>query len=203
MKEGNVGVDYEAIGHIRQYEDTRLRNRIKQETFGEVDRPFAAAFAARVDIFPEMAANASGLFGGEISNALRSQLRSAMKNFGVQGVQQQADMSANAMQAGSFQVITGEYPIEPVSIDAGGIPYSDRDELEFGGGALPIKGIIGRWKDDGSIMAGGAVYPNGPFMDQAEVEMSDAISLTLDIDLRLRPRQREQQALSFVDGISK
>lgn len=204
LKKGStLAVDYFAVGHIRRYEDQQLRRRIREETFGEVDRPFAVAFAARIDIFPGLASVGTGFVNDEINESLRTELQSAMREFGVQNVQQQAGMDAPDTSAGGFQVITGEYPIEPVSIDVSEIPHSDRSEIEFGGGTVPIKGIIGRWKTDGSIMAGGAVYPNAQFADSATIEMSEAISVTLDIDLRLRPGRREQQALSFVDTISR
>lgn len=203
QKGSTFALDYQAVGHIRRYEDQQLRTRIREETFGEVDRPFAVAFAARIDIFPGLASVGTGFVNDQINESLRTELQDAMRAFGVQNVQRQAPMDASNTPAGEVQVITGEYPIDPVSIDASEIPHSDRNKIEFGGGTLPIKGIIGRWKTDGSIMAGGAVYPNGQFAASNTIEMSAAISLTLDIDLRLRPQRRERQALSFIDSISR
>ncbi|MEA5387141.1 hypothetical protein VB779_08770 [Haloarculaceae archaeon H-GB11] len=53
LQKGEVAfIDYQAVGHINRYEDTLLRQRIKENTFGEVDRPFSVAFCGRVDVFP-------------------------------------------------------------------------------------------------------------------------------------------------------
>ncbi|MEA5387140.1 hypothetical protein VB779_08765 [Haloarculaceae archaeon H-GB11] len=82
------------------------------------------------------------------------------------------------------------------------MPHSDKDTLKFGGGTLPIKGIVANWKSNGSILAGGGVYPDGPFRETETIEMSNAISLNIDIDLHLQPAKRQNQVLEFVRSIS-
>ncbi len=203
LQKGGWGpIKYTAHGHVTQYEDSTLRKRIREDTFGEIDRPFAVAFAARVDIFPSSYSRATVLQSGEIDKSILNNLKSAMSNFGVQNIRDDGTMLATNSSAGEFQVVRGEYPIQKVTIDGVNIPHSDREKLSFGGGTLPIKGIAGRWKSEGSILAGGGVYPAENFADEEAVEMSDAISMSVDINLNLQPRKREAQVLDFVRSIS-
>ncbi|NIC00995.1 hypothetical protein [Halobacterium sp. R2-5] len=196
-------VDYTAHGHTVRYEDTHLRERIKEDTFGEIDRPFAVAFASRVDVFPSHLSIATRLKNGEIRKSIRDHLTSAMREFGVQNIQTDGTMDASNTSAGEFPVVRGEYPLEEVTISGVDIPHSDQDELTFGGGTLPIKGIAGRWKSNGSILAGGGVYPADDFEDSQNVSMSDAIELSVSVDLDMGWQQREQDVLDFVQSISR
>ena len=203
LQEGSAAiVDYTAHGHIVRFEDTQLRERIHRATFEQIDRPFAVAFAGRVDIYPSSLSLATGLKSGEIDSAIRGNLTSAMEEFGVQNVQRSGTMDASDTPAGEFMVVEGEYPVQEISIDGVDIPHSDRSQLTFGGGTLPIKGIAGRWKSDGSILAGGGVYPKENFADSQGVEMSEAISMDINVDLSLQPARREAQILEFVNSIS-
>ncbi|MBX0346586.1 hypothetical protein [Haloarcula pellucida] len=203
LKKGSVGpLNYTAHGHVTRYEDVQLRKRVSDSTFGEIDRPFAVAFAARVDVFPSTFSAATGLQSGEIDSAILNNLKNAMSDFGVQNVQQSAPMDAPDTPPAQFQVVRGEYPISEVTIEDVDIPHSNRSQLSFGGGMLPIKGIAGRWKSDGSILAGGGVYPDADFDATEKVSMSDAISMSVDVDLNLQPARRESQILNFVRNIS-
>lgn len=195
-------VDYTAHGHIVRYGDAKLRERIKEDTFGEIDRPFAVAFAARVDIFPSHLSAATGLQSGKIKESIRGSLITEMENFGVQNIQTDGMMDAPNTPAGKFSVVRGEYPLQEVTISGVDIPNSDQTKLTFGGGTLPIKGIAGRWKSNDSILAGGGVYPADDFEDSQNVTLSDAIELTVDVDLNIGWRQREEDILDFVRSIS-
>ncbi|GCF16012.1 hypothetical protein Harman_39470 [Haloarcula mannanilytica] len=193
-------LNYQAVGHIKRHEDTVLRDRIKESTFGEVDRPFAAGFCGRIDIFPNRLSFASGLVA-DVDERMLSRLKTAMEDFGVQNVTEEGTQSATNIP-GDLQVVIGDYQIEPVVIEGVDIPHSDRTTLKFGGGALPIKGIVANWKEGGSILAAGGVYPNGPFRQSRQVEMSDAIQLGISIDLDISPPEREQQALDYIRSVS-
>lgn len=201
LQKGSVALfDYQAVGHIRQYEDTLLRDRIRKDTFGEVDRPFAVAFCGRIDIFPSTASIVSGIVG-DIDSSMVSRLKDSMREFGVQSLREEGPEEIPNVDA-DFRTVVGEYHIDPVTIDGVEVPHNDRSRLEFGGGSLPIKGVVGNWKSDGSILIGGGVYPKGSFRDSEEIRMSDAISLSVDVDLDLQPHQREQDVFSFVRSIS-
>ncbi|MDQ2072820.1 hypothetical protein RBH20_09765 [Haloarcula sp. H-GB4] len=203
LQKGSVGpVKYTAHGHVTQYEDVQLRQQVSDSTFGEIDRPFAVAFAARVDIFPDTFSMATGLQSEKIDSAILGNLKSAMNDFGVQNVQQSGTMDAQNTPAETFEVVRGDYPIQEVTIDGVDIPHSDRNKMSFGGGTLPIKGIAGRWKSNGSILAGGGVYPDADFEESDQVSMSDAISMSVNVDLDLQPNRRESQILNFVRSIS-
>lgn len=202
LKKGSVlGLDYQAVGHINRYEDTKLRSRIRDDTFKEVDRPFAAAFAARVDIFPSQASFATDLVG-DIDETMTTNLKQSMQEFGVQNVQENGTMSVSNAPVSEVTQLVGEYQIEPVVIDNIDIPHSDKEQLQFGGGTLPIKGIVGNWKSDSSILVGGGVYPDGRFDQKRDIEMSDAITLSIDIDLHIRPRQRQKDVVNFLRSVS-
>ncbi|MBX0297657.1 hypothetical protein [Haloarcula nitratireducens] len=193
-------INYQAVGHINRYENAQLRNRIKQNTFGEVDRPFAVSFCGRVDIFPNSVSFASDLVA-DVDGRMLERLKQAMSDFGVQNVTESGTQTAAGIPA-DLQVVEGEYQIDPVEIQGLDIPHSDTSRLEFGGGTLPIKGIVTNWKSEGSILAAGGVYPTGQFRDSHTVEMSDAINLTVNVDLSIAPNKREQQALEFIRSVS-
>jgi hypothetical protein len=204
MQKGSISLlDWTAVGHTVQYEHTRLRERIKEDTFGEVDRPLVMAFAARVDIFPRQASFATGIKSGKIDDSLSSNLKSAMEEFGVKNVSQQSPIEDPNLPAKKLQVITGEYPIDAVTIEGVDIPHSDRTQLKFGGNRLPIQGVIGRWKEGGSILAGGGVYPLQDFEQNREINMSDSISLEIGIDLGLSPRTHKNEVFDFIRSVSK
>lgn len=198
-----LGIEFTAHGHTVQYADKQLRQRISENTFGEVDREFAVAFAARIDIFPSYASSGTAAFGDTIESAITDNLRSSMEEFGVQNVIEDGRMEASNTPADDVSVLRGEYPINQVTIRDVNIPHSDREQLSFGDGTLPIKGIAGRWKSGGSIMAAGGVYPDEPFIEENEVEMSDAVTLSMEINLGLNPTQRENQVLEFIDSVSR
>ena len=201
LRKGSISfLDYQAVGHIQEYEDSQLRNRIAEDTFGEVDRPFAVAFCGRIDIFPSAASIASGLVS-DIDETMVENLETSMTNFGVENLQETNTTTISGVSS-DFRTVVGDYQIEPVTIEGIDVPHSDRSQLQFGGGSLPIRGIIGNWKADGSILVGGGVYPDGHFSQSEEIRMSDAISLSVNIDLQLRPHQREQDIFEFVRSIS-
>jgi len=203
LQKGSLAVlDYTAHGHVVRYEDSKLRQRISKETFGEIDRPFVTAFAARIDIFPSELSRVSELRSGKIDDAIRANLTSAMQAFGVQNIQDAGMMNAPRTPAKELMVVRGEYPLREVSIRGIDIPHSDRNELTFGGGTLPIKGVAGRWKSDGSILAGGGVYPAGDFEDSQTISMSNAIELSVSVDLEIGWQRRESDVLEFVRSIS-
>lgn len=124
-----------------------------------------------------------------------------MTNFGVENLRE-ANTATISGVSSDFRTVVGDYQIEPVTIEGVDVPHSDRSRLQFGGGSLPVRGIIGNWKADGSILVGGGVYPDGPFTQSKEIQMSDAISLSVNIDLQLRPHQREQDLFKFIRSIS-
>lgn len=192
--------NYQAVGHVNKYEDKRLRRRIREDTFGEVDRPFAVAFSARIDIFPSEVSLASGIVAN-VDKEMLKDLKRSMKEFGVTNLEEKGRLVPTSTSK-TFQQVVGDYKIQPVVIDGVDIPHSDKTRLKFGGGKLPIKGIVANWKSDGSILAGGGVYPAGPFRESEEIEMSDAISINISVDLNLEPTQRKRQLLEFVRGIS-
>jgi hypothetical protein len=75
--------------------------------------------------------------------------------------------------------------------------------LKFGGNRLPIQGVIGRWKEGGSILAGGGVYPLQDFEQTREINMSDSISLEIGIDLGLSPPTHKNEVFDFIRSVSK
>ncbi|WP_225333496.1 hypothetical protein [Halomicrobium urmianum] len=203
LRTGSAGpVDYAAVGHVRRYEDARLRGRVAEATFGEIDRPFAVAFAARVDVFPSTLSAATGFLSDEIDAAVRENLADAMDEFGVRNVGEAGTRSVPDAPVEEVTVVRGEYPIPEVTVDGVEIPHSDAEQFTFGGGTLPIEGVAGRWKSDGSILAGGGVYPAENYVDGETVALSDAISMEVTVDLRLEPDRVESRVLEFVRGVS-
>ncbi|WP_226021841.1 hypothetical protein [Halomicrobium salinisoli] len=203
LRKGSAGpVNYTAVGHVRRYEDAKLRDRVAESTFGEIDRPFAVAFAARVDVFPSTLSAATGFMSEELDAAVRENLTDAMDEFGVENVREAGTRSVSDAPVEEFAVVRGEYPIPEVTVEDVEIPLGNVDEFTFGGGRLPIEGIAGRWKSDGSILAGGGVYPAENYVDSETVELSDGISMEVTVDLGLRPDRIESRVLEFVRGVS-
>ena len=196
-----IFLDYQAVGHINRYEDNILRRRIREDTFGEVDRPFSIAFCGRIDVFPSSVSLASSIVGSTDESILEN-LKSAMREFGVTNIR---DVGSRTFPdaPGEFKQVVGEYHIDPVIIEGVDLPHSNRDRLRFGEGTIPIKGIVTNWKSDGSILVGGGVYPDGPFRETEEITMSNSISLSINIDLHLQPQQREAEIVDFVRSISR
>lgn len=203
LEKGTVAfVDYTAVGHIKQYENSQLRQRISEQTFGEIDRPFMVAFAGRIDLFPGAASLGTALKSDEIRDALISNLKGSMAEFGVENIDDGGTMERPKTDAETWHRVTGEFPIEPVAVEGVDIPHSDKSALEFGGKNIDITGIVGRWKEDGSILAAGGVYPSQPYRETEEIEMSEAISLSVSIDLGLDPEQLERDLFRFIKSIS-
>lgn len=196
------GLEYTAVGHTRQYENKQLRKRVREETFGNFDRPLLVASASRIDFFPDYAHVGTSFKTSEIEQAVKSKLKSRMAEAGIQNVRYDEKHIWTNGPGTHYFTFKGHYQVPEFKVEDVEIPHSPKESFTFESEHLPIKGIAAYHKDGTHLVAGGGVFPNGPYEKHKEVELSGGVKLEVNVDLELRPDRYESEVLDFIGNIS-
>lgn len=199
----DFGINWTAVGHTNLYENVKLRNRIKQETFERVDRPLMVAFASRVDFFPTYAHLGTRFKQDTIDSNIRSQMRSQMEEFGLKEIAYKGESQRmGESDPSSYHKWTGKYPIKEIQIDDVEIPHVQKDSFTIGGQDLTIAGLAAVWKEGTHLLAAGGVYPAEPYGEEEQWDVSGAVHLSLQIEMGFRPNFYKNQIQSIMDSVN-
>lgn len=197
----DFGINWTAVGHTNLYENVKLRNRIKEETFGRINRQLMVGFASRIDFFPTYAHLGTGFKQDTIDSQIRSKMQSQMKGFGLKEITYQGESQRmGSSNPSSYHKWTGKYPIEEISIEDVNIPHVEKDSFTIGGEDLEIAGIAAVWKEGTHLLAAGGVYPAERYSEREKWDVSGAVHLSLQIEMGFRPNLYDRQIKSIMDS---
>ena len=191
-----------AVGHGIRYQNAQLSERVEKETLGRIEnQTLSQFFAVRIDFFPGFASFATGLkdIGTQTQNEFEQQLRSqqALQNIRTSGIVEVVQTDTG--QQVDLRGYSAEYPVEEIIIEDVDIPDVGERSFVIPQQRLPIEGVIGHWKHDGSLYVAGGVYPNDDFTVQPRTsltgEKGQGIDIVIDVNIELDSVQREVNKL--------
>ncbi|WP_396613986.1 hypothetical protein ACH9L7_19825 (plasmid) [Haloferax sp. S1W] len=198
----DLGVSWTAVGHTKLYENKKLRERIKQETFGKIDQTLMVAFASRIDFFSSIAHLGTSFQQETINSEVRSQMRDRMTEFGLTEVTYKGEVQREEeTNPSKFHKWTAYYPVDEIPVNDVDIPNVEKDSFTIGGKNLKIGGLAGVWKEGKSLLAAGGVYPADYYNERQEWDVSGAIHLSLDIEMGFQPTNYNHQIKSIMDSV--
>lgn len=205
VEDSVAGISYEAFGHTRRYENTELRERVREELFDRFDRPLVVGFATHVEL---------EVLGGGLTESIilratdhiedqaEAEFRAQMEEFGLQNVSRDGDYEASGSENPTgFREFTGTYPIESVEIDGVDIPNVDENSFTLESGELEITGLLGVHRENDRIFITGGVFPNENYFRTKAWEITGSVHLDLTVDLGLSSSQYRSEVVNFAKSI--
>lgn len=206
LLEDSIGpVDYTAVGHTQRFENKSLRNRLKEELFGEFDRPLVVGFATHVDLdiaLSKYVEDGVLTVTDKVQSTAESEFRSRLESFGLQNLSEEGTYGASGEEKpAEFVRYSGVYPVGSVEIDNVEIPNVEKDSFTLKAGEIEVEGLLGVWHENESIFVAGGIFPTSNYRRDKEWEITGSVFLNLTVDMDLSPNVYRNNVVNFARSV--
>ena len=192
----------EGYGHTAIYEDTALRQELKEGTLGNFDQPIMLFFATRVALSPALDQLPLDVGRAEVVDQARAQAESQfndrLANNGLTNVRRTGTQSLDIDTGETAELINYAADFEYDSIS---VPLPNGDQLSLDDGTLTIGGYLAVWHNDENVMVAGGAFPADTFDKTVEKDLTEMISVTVDVDLGLTPDAYGEELLDLIRSV--
>ena len=193
-------LEIEAYSHTLIFEDSRLREKLKEGTMGNFNSTVMSFFATRVELNPDLdelpIGNQKAISRSSVK--AKSQFKAQLKNQGLSNIQKSGtdSLTVETGEVADVTNYTAEYRFPSMSV-----PLPTGETVEIESGSIDVEGKLAIWQNEQYIIISGGGYPAENFSRQFEREITDMVDVLIRVDLGLEPRDYEREVENLIQSV--